>query len=211
VTLKRVRGERFSLARWSRRKLESALEKAASAAPEPTTPVPAASAAPAPGASAPPGELPPVESLTFDSDFTPFLRPDVEAGLKRSALKQLFRDPRFNVMDGLDVYIDDYTKADPIPTEMLSELIDRFEFRDTSTGAPAPAPAATAEPAVAQGEAPRVAETESVAQASTAAPGGERSKPPAIVPAAAPDADDPAAAFDAASAVAERPATRDRG
>ena len=42
--------------------------------------------------------------------------------LKRAALKQLFRHPRFNIMDGLDVYIDDYTKADPIPPEMLNKL-----------------------------------------------------------------------------------------
>jgi hypothetical protein len=32
------------------------------------------------------------------------------------------RDPRFNVMDGLDVYIDDYSKPDPIPEEWLGQL-----------------------------------------------------------------------------------------
>ena len=35
---------------------------------------------------------------------------------------KLFSDPRFNVMDGLDVYIDDYTKGDPIPPELLARL-----------------------------------------------------------------------------------------
>jgi hypothetical protein len=34
----------------------------------------------------------------------------------------LFQDPHFNVMDGLDTYIDDYTKADPIPEAMLRGL-----------------------------------------------------------------------------------------
>jgi hypothetical protein len=53
--------------------------------------------------------LPPVESLTIDSDFSAFLQPEVDETLKRQALKQLFRDPHFNVMDGLDVYIDDYS------------------------------------------------------------------------------------------------------
>jgi hypothetical protein len=64
-----------------------------------------------------------VESLTLQSDFTAFLQPDVEAGLKRAALKQLFRDPRFNVMDGLDVYVDDYSKPDPISPEILRQLV----------------------------------------------------------------------------------------
>lgn len=33
-----------------------------------------------------------------------------EESVKRAALKKLFSDPRFNVMDGLDVDIDDYSK-----------------------------------------------------------------------------------------------------
>jgi hypothetical protein len=48
--------------------------------------------------------LPPVQSLTIDSDFSAFLQPEVDETLKRQALKQLFRDPRFNVMDGLRVH-----------------------------------------------------------------------------------------------------------
>ena len=42
--------------------------------------------------------------------------------LKRAALKKLFSDPRFNVMDGLDTYIDDYTKAEPVSEELLAQL-----------------------------------------------------------------------------------------
>ena len=37
--------------------------------------------------------------------------PNVDESLKRQALRKLFADPRFNVMDGLDVYIDDYTQV----------------------------------------------------------------------------------------------------
>src|SRR6266581_1919625 len=133
MTDKRETGEGFSLSRWSRRKLETTRAPLPSAAtPPPATPLPtptATSATPAPI------ELPPVESLTFDSDFTAFLRPEVDADLKRAALKQLFRDPRFNVMDGLDTYIDDYTKADPIPSDMLAGLLQRFA-RVAETEAP---------------------------------------------------------------------------
>ena len=42
----------------------------------------------------------------------------IQAG-SNAALKKLFSDPHFNVMDGLDTYIDDYGKPDPIPPSML--------------------------------------------------------------------------------------------
>ena len=67
-------------------------------------------------------ELPALESLSFESDFGAFMRAKVDEGVRRAALKKLFSDPRFNVMDGLDVYIDDYSKDDPIPPGMLAQL-----------------------------------------------------------------------------------------
>ncbi len=69
-----------------------------------------------------PAVLPPVDSLTIDSDFSAFMQPGVDPGLRREALKKLVRDPRFNVMDGLDVYIDDYSKPDPLPEGWLEKL-----------------------------------------------------------------------------------------
>ncbi len=38
-------------------------------------------------------------------------------------MKKMFSDPHFNVMDGLDIYIDDYSKPDPIPLEMLKRMV----------------------------------------------------------------------------------------
>jgi hypothetical protein len=73
-----------------------------------------------PAESAP--ELPPIDTLTPESDFRAFMRPGVDASTRNAALAQLFRDPRYNVMDGLDVYIDDYTQPDPIPESMLAKL-----------------------------------------------------------------------------------------
>ena len=114
------------LSRWSRRKHESkqapeqvAPEEVPSAIAQPSATVPQVPAQPALPEAAP---LPPVESLTPDSDFTPFMQPKVDADLKRQALKKLFADPRFNVMDGLDVYIDDYTKTTPIPEGWLEKM-----------------------------------------------------------------------------------------
>ena len=117
--------ERLSLSRWSRRKLQTAAEAPAPAPASAPAVVPAAATAPGVSVPAAPVELPPVESLTFESDFTAFLRPGVDDKVKRAALKQLFRDPRFNFMDGLDTYIDDYTKADPIPPDILADLLQR--------------------------------------------------------------------------------------
>ena len=62
------------------------------------------------------------QALTNESDFTRFTRPDVAPEVRTAAFKKLFADPHFNVMDGLDVYIDDYGKPDPIPPEMLRNL-----------------------------------------------------------------------------------------
>ena len=67
-------------------------------------------------------ELPEIDKLTLDSDFSAFLHPKVDDDVRRSALRKLFSDPHFNVMDGLDVYIDDYSKSEPIPAAMLASL-----------------------------------------------------------------------------------------
>lgn len=94
------------LGRWSRR-------KRAAAAP---------AAAPAPAAPEAAPQLPSVDSLTFESDFKDFMHAKVEEGVKRAALKKLFADPRFNVIDFMDVYIDDYTNLETIPPDMLARL-----------------------------------------------------------------------------------------
>ena len=94
------------LRRWSRRKREALRGQ---------SPKPAESEGQAP-------ELPAIDSLTFESDFKAFMHSKVEESVKRAALKKLFSDPRFNVMDGLDTYIDDYTKAEPISEDLLAKL-----------------------------------------------------------------------------------------
>ncbi|WP_427915532.1 DUF3306 domain-containing protein [Ramlibacter sp. MMS24-I3-19] len=70
----------------------------------------------------PPPTLADVADLTPASDFRRFIARDVTSEVKNAAMKKLFADPHFNVMDGLDTYIDDYTKADPIPESMLRQL-----------------------------------------------------------------------------------------
>ncbi len=81
----------------------------------------------------PPPTIEDVEKIDVKSpDFSAFMRPDVDPVVQQAALKKMFSDPHFNVMDGLDIYIDDYTKSDPIPLDMLkrmqqSELLGLFK------------------------------------------------------------------------------------
>ncbi len=108
------------LSRWSRRKLDSATGKPA---PKPAAPAAATTTGSQAAVPAPKPELPPVDSLQgLASEYQDFLRPEVDEKLRQSALKKLFHDPHFNVMDGLDTYIDDYSKPDPIPEAMLRTL-----------------------------------------------------------------------------------------
>ena len=64
-----------------------------------------------------------VQSLTKDSDFTQFMASEVAPEVKNAAMKKLFADPHFNVMDRMDVYIDDYGQPDPIPQAMLRQMV----------------------------------------------------------------------------------------
>lgn len=61
-------------------------------------------------------------NLGPDSDFTVFLKEEVSEAVRRQAMKTLFADPHFNVMDGLDIYIDDYSISEPIPEAMMATL-----------------------------------------------------------------------------------------
>lgn len=97
---------------------------------------PGADAPLAPALAATPGTQPSVGSapeptlptladagqLTHDSDFTPFLARGVDDAVRRSALKTLFSDPQFNIMDGLDTYVGDYNTFEPIEPAMLAML-----------------------------------------------------------------------------------------
>jgi hypothetical protein len=96
--------------------------------------VPPESIATKPAAAEPAIPLPSLESLTIDSDFSPFMRPGVDEALKRTALRKLLRHPRFNVMDGLDVYIDDYSKPSPLEPELARTLAQaRYIFDPPKT------------------------------------------------------------------------------
>jgi hypothetical protein len=93
-----------------------------------------------------------VALLTRDADYTRYLGSAVSPDVKNAALKHLFTDPHFNVMDGLDIYIGDYNTPDPLPAGMLrqmvqSQLLGLFDDEVEAGASPQPAPATlTADP-----------------------------------------------------------------
>jgi hypothetical protein len=141
------------LGRWSRRKV---LARSGEPLPEPAPPVaaplpavqpvvPPTAAPPAPEA-APEPALPTLEDaarLTPASDFKPFVARAVDPQVRNAAMKTLFSDPHFNVMDGLDIYIDDYSKPDPLPLELARKLTSAqfMKVFDAPEEAPAETPA----------------------------------------------------------------------
>jgi len=147
------------MSRWSRRKQQAREEQ-----PVPL-PQSSADAGPAP-------ELPSVEELGMDSDYRDFFHPKVKEAVRRTALKKLFSDPHFNIMDGLDTYIDDYSINEPIPAEMLAGLkqaqnILAWAKEDQEAVAKREAAAAAAAAAAAQGDTAPVQIAEASAESGT--------------------------------------------
>jgi len=122
------------LSRWSRRK--RALDQA------PTEAQP-----PAPS-KAPPPELPPVDSLTPESDFSAFMHEQVDEKLRRAALRKLFSDPAFNVVDGLDDYAEDFTQLEAL-AEGAAAGLEHAKRTLLGRDPDAPPPTEPAEPATA--------------------------------------------------------------
>ena len=112
------------LGRWSKRKagLEADPVEKKVEVPKDSSPVPSTEKIE--------DEAPPLPTLDdvakidrFDPDFSAFMKPDVDPTVQQAALKKMFTDPHFNIMDGLDIYIDDYSKPDPLPPGMLERMV----------------------------------------------------------------------------------------
>jgi hypothetical protein len=151
--------------RWARLKAsarvdaEPAAGEPQPATPPPVQPPPAQGAAPA----APKLPLPDLDLLGGDSDYSAFLQPGVDLLLRRRALRKLFHSPKFNVLDGLDDYMGDYTHfeklGDVVTADMRHQLeraaraaLDALEGErpaaaDTVVAATQPAGEAVGEPA----------------------------------------------------------------
>jgi hypothetical protein len=128
------------LNRWSRRK------RAAVSTPPPAPEPPAE----APAEALPefdPASLPPIESLTADSDIAAFLRPQVPAALRTAALRRAWTlDPAIRDYVGPADYAWDYNAADGMAgfslelggdvKRLLAQAIGLVEEEEKPPGAP---------------------------------------------------------------------------
>lgn len=110
--------------RWSRNRTGPVVGPAAPAGP----PAPAVEAPPA--AALPPPTLEDVAALGHDADLRRFVQPGVDETVRRSAMKKIFTDPHFNVMDGLDIYIGDYNTYEPMSAAMVAMLVHGKQLLD---------------------------------------------------------------------------------
>ena len=152
------------LQRWSRRKAEA---RTAPEAPEPAQ-EPASEREEVPQAADPQGPgsssearasddadaavdleaLPDVDTLTYESDFTPFMRKGVPPELRKRALQRLWRsNPTLANLDGLVEYGQDYTKIGTTRQVVRTAyqvgrgMLARIEPKAPSEPAPAGGPA----------------------------------------------------------------------
>ena len=118
------------LSRWSRRKalrqqaldddtVAGSVDQAQQTADEPAE------------ESAPPltdKDMPPIESLGEDDDFSGFLSPEVSEKLRKLALRKLFHGAGYNIRDGLCEYDDDYTVFEPLGDIITSDMRHQKEM-----------------------------------------------------------------------------------
>ena len=122
------------LSRWSRRKQQSVVESLKEdqlledqnidlqqqeiSAPEVTQPVVVLTDE----------DMPAIESLHEDSDFSGFMSTGVSDELRNLALKKLFKAPSFNLRDGLDEYDEDYTSFEKLGDIITSDMKHQIEM-----------------------------------------------------------------------------------
>ena len=122
------------LRRWSRRKQEAAQ---ATAAVEEAVPIDTEDSldtkAPVEAEEIPvltDADMPPIESLDEDSDYSGFMSEGVSDELRNLALRKLFKAPVFNIRDGLDEYDEDYTYFEKLGDIVTCDMKHQIEMKE---------------------------------------------------------------------------------
>ena len=113
------------LSRWSRRKLAAGEVQSEPGAPDTAVDMAAEIDDLPPLADE---DMPSLETLTEDSDYTGFLSPKVSDELRKLALRKLFHGSQFNICDGLDDYDEDFTKFAKLGDVITAEMRQRAEL-----------------------------------------------------------------------------------
>jgi hypothetical protein len=72
-------------------------------------------------------DMPPIETLDENSDYSPFLSPKVSQKLRSVALRKLFHMAAFNIRDGLDDYDEDFTFFEPLGDTITADMRHQME------------------------------------------------------------------------------------
>jgi hypothetical protein len=140
-----------ALSRWSRRKLEAdqlAPMVEESVPMDIETDLNAADQAAAEAEAKPvltDADMPDIESLDEDSDFSGFMSTGVSDELRNLALRKLFKAPVFNIRDGLDEYDEDYTSFEKLGDIVTCDMKHQIEMQEKKLREAQEAEAAAAE------------------------------------------------------------------
>ncbi len=72
-------------------------------------------------------DMPPLESLNEESDYSGFLSAKVSESLRRAALRKLFHSSTFNIVDELDDYAEDFTTFEALGDLVTAEMRHRLD------------------------------------------------------------------------------------
>ena len=74
-------------------------------------------------------DMPALESLSEDPDFSMFMSSEVSDKLRNLALRKLFQAPSFNIQDGLDDYAEDYTSFEKLGDIVTCDMTHQIEMQ----------------------------------------------------------------------------------
>jgi len=75
-------------------------------------------------------DMPDIESLDENSDFSGFMSTGVSDELRNLALRKLFKAPVFNIRDGLDEYDEDYTYFEKLGDIVTCDMKHQIEMQE---------------------------------------------------------------------------------
>jgi len=75
-------------------------------------------------------DMPDIESLDEDSDFSGFMSSGVSDELRNLALRKLFKAPLFNIRDGLDEYDEDYTSFEKLGDIVTCDMKHHIDMQE---------------------------------------------------------------------------------
>lgn len=119
-----------TLSRWSRRKLEAKQAVEADARPAPATEPESSVEVVEEKPVLTDADMPDLDSLTEDSDYSGFMSEGVSDELRNLALRKLFRSSVFNIRDGLDEYDDDFTQFEKLGDIVTSDMKHQMEMQE---------------------------------------------------------------------------------